>query len=418
MQFVLDFIQKQFTNLQIRIKDSAFSSNIEGIIIQYGGIPSGSHYYISYQGLNEIENMDPIADYEKMEFPILFKSEDDLGFDIFSAIFWMLSFQFERKLNSRHKDQHGRISCIHHPFYKKRQYKLPIIEYWIDLFIKQLQERNQLVFHRKIHGEISLGIDIDQAWKYKYKSGIRSLGGLMGSIIKLKYNELIERIEVLCNIRKDPFDTYQYLNQFDLSRNQLIYFVLNGNNPKLDPNHSFSHPKFRQLIQWLSTNHPIGLHPSYHTIEEPDRLKDQKEMLEEIITIPLTKSRQHYLRILIPDTLSALEELGIRDDYSISFFDDTGFRAGTCHAFYYYDLSNERSTNLIIHPVIAMDRTYLQYLKYSSAQVLHDIGKLLSEVRLMNGEAHIIWHNSSFDFKAEWKTFDGLFEKLIQWIKN
>ncbi|NOT38003.1 MAG: hypothetical protein HOP11_11550, partial [Saprospiraceae bacterium] len=97
----------------------------------------------------------------------------------------------------------------------------------------------------------------------------------------------------------------------------------------------------------------------------------------------------------------------------MSFYNQTGFRAGTSHPFFFYDLAKEKITSLKIFPVIAMDRTYLKYLQYNKLQTLQDFSQLISEVKKFGGHTHVIWHNSSFDFQGEWIGYEGVFDEII-----
>jgi hypothetical protein len=58
-------------------------------------------------------------------------------------------------------------------------------------------------------------------------------------------------------------------------------------------------------------------------------------------------------------------EAGITEEYSMAFPEAPGFRAGTCKPFYFYDLKNEKVTDLKIFPVTCMDATFVYYLKQS-----------------------------------------------------
>ncbi|NOT38007.1 MAG: hypothetical protein HOP11_11570 [Saprospiraceae bacterium] len=60
-----------------------------------------------------------------------------------------------------------------------------------------------------------------------------------------------------------------------------------------------------------------------------------------------------------------------------------------------------------------MDRTYLKYLQFNKEDTLNDIAQLIDQVKKFQGHAHVIWHNSSFDFDGEWKGFAKVFEKII-----
>lgn len=424
LHYVADFIQSQFEDLEFTL-----ISELESIdsktekIIHYGNGNESSFFTIQDKGIVLVgSEKEPEIDYIN-HLPVLYKSvRDDCGFDIFKAVLWVLTFQTEIRVESNQKDKHGRVSAKNHLFAEKKKYKIPVVDYWIDHFINSLNKKFSLQIVRKKLYSFSIGIDIDQAWKYKNKSILKTYGGIVKAFFKINLAEVRQRIDVLLHNTRDPFDTFNLFDKLQLERDQLIYFILNGNNRDYDPNHSIHHREYKKLLLHLHSKHPLGIHPSYNSIEQAELIEKEKKELEELLTTISThsiyQSRQHYLRIKIPDTILQLEKLGIREEYSMSFFDDTGFRTGTSHPFYFYDLIEDRITDIKINPVIAMDRTYLQYLKYTHDEVLSDFAQLILEVKKFQGHGHIIWHNSSFDFEGEWKGFQGLFEKIVVLLKN
>ncbi len=75
-------------------------------------------------------------------------------------------------------------------------------------------------------------------------------------------------------------------------------------------------------------------------------------------------------------------------------------------------------TTLQMIPVIAMDRTYLDYEKKSPDDSIKDLKRLMEWTIQYEGLVQIIWHNSSFDFTHEWQGWENFFEKLISLIKK
>ena len=80
------------------------------------------------------------------------------------------------------------------------------------------------------------------------------------------------------------------------------------------------------------------MHPSYFSLKDAAILKKEKLRLENIINTPVTFSRQHYLRLSIPETYQNLIDLDIEEDYTMGYAKTVGFRASTCTPFYFYDL--------------------------------------------------------------------------------
>ena len=75
---------------------------------------------------------------------------------------------------------------------------------------------------------------------------------------------------------------------------------------KFDKNPSFKNKKFRQLIKAISTKAIVGLHPSYASNKNKKLIAFEKNKLEQITEKPITASRQHYLKLKLPDTYNNL----------------------------------------------------------------------------------------------------------------
>src|SRR5690606_12639845 len=125
-----------------------------------------------------------------------------------------------------------------------------------------------------------------------------------------------------------------------------IFFWLMADYGKFDKNNPVNNLEFQKQIQSVSKWAETGIHPSYASNSNPEKLKTEIQRLEKISGQKITKSRQHYIKLNLPETYQNLIEQGIEEDYTMAYADETGFRAGTCTPFFWYDLSREEKTNL------------------------------------------------------------------------
>jgi len=135
--------------------------------------------------------------------------------------------------------------------------------------------------------------------------------------------------------------------------------------------------------------------------------------LEKIVDLPITDSRQHFLKLRFPETYRRLIAAGIQVDYSMGYADDTGFRAGMGVPFPWYDLKREECTALMIHPFVAMDVTLQQYLGLHAEEALARIKDLHQEVSSLGGPLCLLWHNSSFYGEAGWVGWKEMYEEML-----
>ena len=90
----------------------------------------------------------------------------------------------------------------------------------------------------------------------------------------------------------------------------------------------------------------------------------------------------------------------------------TGFRAGICTPFYFYDLEKDSVTNLKIIPFQVMDVTLLDYMKLTPEKASKEIDRLMAEVKNVGGTFASIWHNETINDLGLWKGFSEVYEKM------
>jgi hypothetical protein len=91
---------------------------------------------------------------------------------------------------------------------------------------------------------------------------------------------------------------------------------------------------------------------------------------------------------------------------------EIGFRASIATPYFWYDLVNEKATDLLITPFQIMDVTLKDYLKLSPEKALEIIRILIQNTKSVNGTFCTLWHNSSFDEK-EWKGWRETYKKMV-----
>jgi len=257
-------------------------------------------------------------------------------------------------------------------------------------------------------------IDIDNAWAFKNKSLPVSVGAILKAVSHGRWNELKQRLVVFLGLQKDPYDTYKYiLDSYKGLLCHILFFILIGDRERYDRNISFRNKNFRQLIQHLSSVCEVGIHPSYASNYKPWLFETEKERLEDIMQKPVTKSRQHFLKLKMPQTYQQLQKVGISDDYTMGFASLVGFRAGICTAFHFFDLSRNQRTEQMIHPFQVMDVTLKNYLKMDPEQAWQHIEKLMHEVKNVNGTFISLWHNESLKDSGQWLGWRKVFEQIL-----
>jgi len=312
-------------------------------------------------------------------------------------------------------DKYGRYSASNSILSKFNLTKKPVVNIWADWLAKEISRRYpDFIFPKKKFGFIS-SVDIDNAWAFLNKGFWRTGGALCKSVLKGNFVEFKTRLKVLSGYEKDPYDTYEYLDMiFSRNEDKVKFFFLLGDYGKFDKNVSYENKNFQKLIQKISYKYDVGIHPSFAGFVNGchGKVTRENQRLEKITGKKILKSRQHYVNLKFPKTYQNLIKAGIKEDYTMGFADQTGFRAGICTPYNFYDLQNEEITNLLIVPFQVMDGTLLHYLHYSPDEALAEIITIMKEIKEVGGTFVSIWHNETINDLNEWEGYRQVFEKM------
>lgn len=345
--------------------------------------------------------------------PIFFPVEKDsaLPFDPFAASFYLIT-RYEEYL-PHIRDQHDRFLASESLAFQNDFLETPIVNHWINEIEIILKNKfPDLVIPSREFNYIST-IDIDNAYAYKYKGLIRAIAGLTKAIFKTK--DFHARLKVLFNKEKDPYDTYNY--QFELHKKynlKPIYFFLLGDYAKNDKNISVKNKQFQSLIKSISDYYSVGIHPSYSSNKDHHLLTKEVKRLRSVMHKNVTKSRQHFLKLSLPDTYRNLINNDIEEDYTMGYAEEIGFRASICSPYYFYDLDMESETKLKIIPFSLMEASFQYYKDTSIEETTQQINQIINTVRKVNGTFVSVWHNESLSEKGIWIGWKTVYEKMLQ----
>ena len=360
----------------------------------------------------ENQDLDP-SDYEGINVPFpVYDNTSVLPFDVFAAIFYLTS-RYE-EYQPYVKDNHGRFTAPLSVSVELGFLDKPVVNIWA-LKVRDilLQKYPDIKFPQQKYKFVPT-YDIDSAFAYAQKGFVRSIGGYLLDLKDFDWGRIGQRTRVLSRYEKDPYNTFELQIEYQKKyRLRPYYFILFGRYGQYDKNINIRNKTFRQLIKRIGDYAQIGVHPSYNTAEHPERLYNEVHELSKVINKDVSSSRQHFLRLMLPQTYRNLIENDITDDYSMGYAALTGFRAGICSSFNFYDLDMEEETKLRIHPFAIMDGTLKDYMNLSPADAIDQISKLINEVKAVNGTFISLWHNESLSNQQRWTGWLRVYEELL-----
>lgn len=340
-----------------------------------------------------------------------------LPFDVFAASFYLVS-RYEEYL-PHIRDEYDRFDAKDSIAFINGFLQKPVINTWTNWVKKLLLEKYpQLVFPEKKYEFVST-IDIDNAYAYREKGFTRSIGGYLKSILKFNFSEIAERTKVILRLQKDPYDTYDF--QLDILKKykfKSIYFFLLGDYGVNDKNLPIESKKFQSLIKMLGDYAYVGIHPSYGSNKSTEQLKKEVGRLSGVLHRDVTISRQHFLKLTLPETYRNLIDLDITDDYTMGYASQIGFRASICTPFNFYDLDMDIETKLKIHPFAVMEGTLKYYMKVQPEDALKKIKPLIDEAKAVNGVFISLWHNDSLSNQKLWIGWQSVYQEMVEYAMN
>lgn len=420
MQYATQVIFNHILKIDIPVNftdNIGYFNSVKGAKINYSKEPIDSAVHIIPSGFlfqDKIKAEFPgITDgqYSKAIFPT--EGSKDFTYDPFAAVFYMVS-RYEEYL-PQETDQYDRFSpekvfSFQHGFYLK-----PMAHYWAEELKDKLIARfPELEFPEKNFRALAT-IDVDNGFAYAGKGAWRTFGAYVKDLLRFKFKAIVERTHVITGHKKDPFNYYKFQKKVCTNHGiPLRYFALAAKKSEHDHSLDTGSIAYKRLIKKLRFSGKVGIHPSYASNSNPQILNQEVRLLSKILRKRVVHSRQHFIKLKMPETYRNLMNVGIKKDYSMGYPNYPGFRACIAEPYPFYDLELEEITHLMIIPFQVMDTQYRDYKKLDANSATKAMIEMMEEVKKVSGMFVFVWHDRSF---APWPEYDGwksAFETIVK----
>lgn len=336
-----------------------------------------------------------------------------IKFDIFASAFFFVT-RYEEYLPHL-RDQYDRFDAKYSFAFKNGFLRKPMVNNYAAFLFDLIEKKYPELKIKRTKYEYLNTIDIDNAWAYRQKGLVRTTAASVKDILTFNFKNLYKRIAVLLGNKKDPYDNYQYLWDLQDKYNlKSLYFFLLADYGLNDKNVPVWSNKFQSLIKAISDKAKIGIHPSFGSNRKPEKLAKEIERLNKISKFEVIRSRQHFLILNMPETYRRLIQHEIKEDYSMGFASEVGFRASICTPYPFYDLDREEKTGLQLYPFAVMEATLKFYMDTQPDEACKIIDDLISEVKNVNGLFISLWHNETVSNEGLWANWRQVYDHLVQ----
>lgn len=412
-----------------------FNTDSKIIFINQSNVLFGHSYLKDFSVPNKIlkyrlhspikNNNDIISIYRNNLDPYINQTKSIIvtNLDIVSDSFFMLS-RYEEVVNKKEckTEKFNRFSAESSLAYKEGFLERPVVnEYiellwtWIYFLNPKIKRKNLWVYH---DFAVCLTHDVDDIQKNSLYKFIKKTKNKHSLYSAFKTINLFDIIKSEINISSDPYWNFEEIMSIEerFGFTSSFYFMNGGISDK-DNRYSIKNRHVKSLIKDIrDRGNEVGYHGSFCSFNKPYMIKCEKDGLDKIIGDKSIGTRQHFLRFQVPYTWRYQKMAGLLYDTTLGYADKIGFRSGICMPYYPYDILNDKVIKIWEIPLIAMDGTFVSYLKVKKSQEVVDIlYKQISTLKKYNGVGSILLHNSITHTvnKLKWKKTYNMIMNII-----
>ena len=174
-------------------------------------------------------------------------------------------------------------------------------------------------------------------------------------------------------------------------------------------------PEFRAVYEeLLAGGWEVGLHGSFHSGTDRERLAVEKATLERTLEEPIAGGRQHYLRLSVPESWRHHRDIGLAYDASLGSGTEAGFQFG-------YRPIRPFDDDFLVFPLTIMEQALPNPDRQPAAA--HDrCEELLFEAAANEAVMTVLWHPRCFnehEFPGHRELYRWLIERATElgaWI--
>ncbi len=418
LAYAFDLIFKQILKVSYKLttdKEFYLSSTTTKFVYRKSPLDKGLFFYsadLLFEKEIKSQNVQSTM-YEGLR--TLFPNENYgcIPFDPFAASFYLVSRYEEYIIKQR--DGHNRFDHNNSIAKRNNFLQVPVVNYYAEIVRNQILKNYPNAVFPELKYSYLPTIDIDNAFAYSNKSAYRVLPNVVAGFLRLKFRDSYRKLLIYLGKREDPYDTFdKQIELHDKYHLKPIYFFLLGNLSKFDRNVSHTNANLQAIIKKIAGKYRMGMHPSYMSNRWEELFKLEKSRMEEISGLEIQCSRQHFLKFKLPDTYTKLLANGIKEDFTMGYSKEIGFRASICTPFYFYNLKEEKMTELLVHPFCIMDSTLKFHMKLRSSEAIYTIKPLIDHVKKVNGQLITVFHNESFGTHKVWRNWSEVYDSLLK----
>ncbi|MEH3113595.1 DUF7033 domain-containing protein [Pedobacter terrae] len=409
IKYIFNFIFKDILKTEIEFTgNSQYFLQSENIKISYGDEPLGEELFFKSTPLlfsNKLENIKPktvsFGEYQ-VPFPV---DRSALPFDVFAASFFMIS-RYEEYVHQQNTEEAFKASKSYQ--HKWRLLNKPVIDEWA-LMVKSIIMKKYPNFkfqEKKFQHQPTIHFNM---LTHLPEGFLNRAKFIFSAVFKKENNYLNAKFDRLTGI---GINNEQVLDQveemFTSKKSNALYFV--G-----FPDVSMDYIRTDRISKTLN-NQSLGLlRPCASNNQKMTEIKEGLMKLKKVYPNLIKLTSQQLDVLKFPICYLNILNSGITADYSMGYENVTGFRAGTCTPFNWYDLQLEKVTPLVVNSYCLTDHT-LQFLTREAA--IKEIHQCIDAVKVVNGTFYSSWNLKSLSDHPKYRKLKSVFKEMLHYAGN
>lgn len=314
--------------------------------------------------------------------PLFWSKNDHQAFDLFASSFYLIS-RYEEYLPAVF-DAHGRYAGYQSVAAENGFLQTMMVNRYIAWLVKWLKGHFPQLAVSSPKATALFTLDIDHPF---YQKEVRLDKRIWRSVMSLGKDT-----------DHDKYDTFDFIFESLGERPSLFFFLCPASPTEHDHYSQRESDSFQNLIQTVRSRSRIGIHPSYMSIEKK-LIASETQWLSDQHGRPIRSARMHYLKNKLPESYRQMISTDIKYDFSMGYGNLAGWRSGTSIPYLFFDLIQNRVTDLTVYTPCIMDSTFAYGHQSDFRQTYQ---RLWNEVATYGGCFMPIFHN---DILAddEWK---------------
>ena len=338
--------------------------------------------------------------------------------DLLSVSFALLS-RYE-ETNAVEHDKYGRFTYVGSLSDRYNFIDYPIVDEYAMLLRKFVRDNFPTVSMYQRNPNFVPTHDIDFLFRFpNFPKAVKTIAGdlLVRKNFGLSLKSLGAYIKSWRKVECDPYVSYMLdLLRVSVENNLDSRFYFKALSGGEDCSYNILSDKANKCVEHVvSAGKSVGLHGGLDSYLAADVFANEKNNLQNVTGGEINSSRQHFLRFDVHSTPQVWQQCGIRHDSTLGYPEHEGFRCGTCHPYRLYDVDNDCVTEVVEHPLIAMDTTLFQYRSLKEDEAFASICRLYERCVAVEGDFVLLWHNTTMSGELE-SWYRNVYLKFVEYV--